>query len=375
MTSGAVDFIEKLRELASRIPQQLEHIRTEEATKTALILPFIQLLGYNVFDAAEVTPEFVADVGTKKGEKVDYVILRSGQPIMMFECKAANVDLDTIMPTQLYRYFSVSTARFGILTNGVSYRVFSDLDEPNKLDAKPFLELNILALEEPVIEEMKKFTKTIFDVNNILISASDFKYTRAVKRILAAQLVEPTDDFVKYFSSQLYTGRITQAQKDQLVRCIKRGFNQYVNEQINARLKSALVPPTQETPAVPPPPSDGTAPAAAPVEATPVPVDKMIVTTAEEMEAYYIIKGLLYGTVDVKRVMMRDAQSYCAILLDDNNRKPLCRLYFNAAKKSVMFFDANRVEDRVYIERLDELYKMADRFKGMIAMYLGDPSK
>ena len=64
-----MDLIDKLRELSARIPKQLDHIQTEEATKNALIMPFISALGYNVFDPTEVTPELNADVGIKKGEK------------------------------------------------------------------------------------------------------------------------------------------------------------------------------------------------------------------------------------------------------------------------------------------------------------------
>ena len=81
-----MDFADRIRELAGRIPQQLAHIRTEEATKNALVMPFISALGYNVFDPLEVTPELDADVGVKKGEKVDYAILKEGKPIILFEC-------------------------------------------------------------------------------------------------------------------------------------------------------------------------------------------------------------------------------------------------------------------------------------------------
>ncbi len=79
-----MDFIDRIRDLSTRIPKQLEHIQTEEATKNALIMPFISALGYNVFDPTEVVPEFTADVGIKKGEKVDYAIHLDGKPIMLF---------------------------------------------------------------------------------------------------------------------------------------------------------------------------------------------------------------------------------------------------------------------------------------------------
>ena len=135
-----MDFIDKIREFASRIPNQLGHIQTEEATKNALVLPFITALGYNVFDPTEVVPEFTADIGTKKGEKVDYAVLKDGKPILLFECKWCGTDLEREHASQLYRYFSVTDGRFGVLTNGIIYRFYSDLEKENKMDEKPFFE-------------------------------------------------------------------------------------------------------------------------------------------------------------------------------------------------------------------------------------------
>jgi hypothetical protein len=117
-----MDLIDQLRALATRVAAAKDMIQTEEATKNAMIMPFIQLLGYNVFDPMEVTPELVADVGTKKGEKVDYAVLRDGKPIMLFECKKSGADLHINHASQLFRYFHVTEARFGVLTNGLAYK-------------------------------------------------------------------------------------------------------------------------------------------------------------------------------------------------------------------------------------------------------------
>jgi predicted type IV restriction endonuclease len=372
-----MDFMDRLRELAAQIPKQVEYIRTEEATKSALVMPFIGALGYNVFDPSEVTPEFVADVGIKKGEKVDYVILKEGKPIIMFECKSVNTDLDKITPTQLYRYFSVCAARFGILTNGVVYRVFSDLEEQNKMDTKPFLELNMLALEEPVVEEVKKFTKALFDVNNILLSANEFKYTREIKRILAAQLLQPSDDFIKFLANPIYTGRMVQSVREQFGQIVKKAFNQFINEQINARLRSALVPDTTLPESVPATSATDVSATATPSDGTVADVtktDKQVTTTAEELEAYYIIKAILRETTPAKRIVMRDAQTYCAILLDDNNRKPICRLYFNGAQKYVAYLNEERKEEKVSVNNVDDLYHQAERLKAAVAGYDNHPA-
>lgn len=78
------DFTDRIRDLAAQVRIQLPNIQTEEATKNALIMPFITALGYNVFNPTEVTPELHADVGLKKGEKVDYAILVDGKPAILF---------------------------------------------------------------------------------------------------------------------------------------------------------------------------------------------------------------------------------------------------------------------------------------------------
>lgn len=138
-------FNDRIRELSGQVQKQLPHIQTEEATKNALIMPFITALGYNVFNPTEVTPELHADVGIKKGEKVDYAILQDGKPIILFECKWHGADLNKDHASQLYRYFSVTDARFGVLTNGVQYRFYTDLDAANKMDAKPFFEFDLFS--------------------------------------------------------------------------------------------------------------------------------------------------------------------------------------------------------------------------------------
>jgi hypothetical protein len=192
-----VDFIDHLRVLATRITNTRAVIQTEEATKNAMIMPLIQILGYNVFDPLEVTPELVADVGTKKGEKVDYAILKDGKPIILFECKKAGGDLNINHAGQLFRYFHVTAARFGVLTNGLVYRFFTDLEQPNKMDEKPFFEFNILDFKDRDVEELKKFAKSAFDLETILTTANELKYTRAIQTRLNEWMVSPSEDFVR----------------------------------------------------------------------------------------------------------------------------------------------------------------------------------
>src|SRR3546814_246350 len=131
---GVMDIVDRLRELASRASRLQSSIHTEEACKHALILPFLSLLGYDVFNPDEVVPEFVADVGTKKGEKIDYAIRKDGKVIVLVECKWNGKGLTLENASQLFRYFAVTEARCAMLTNGLTYQLYTDIDEPNKMD-------------------------------------------------------------------------------------------------------------------------------------------------------------------------------------------------------------------------------------------------
>lgn len=360
------EFDDKIRELGARIPSQREHIRTEEACKSALVMPFINALGYNVFDPREVTPELVADVGTKKGEKVDYAILRDGKPIMLFECKTCGCDLDSAHASQLYRYFSVTDARFGILTNGIQYRFYSDLDAPNKMDAKPFLEINMLSLDDIAIGELAKFSKAAFDVSSILATASELKYMKEIKRVLASEVQQPSEDLVRFFLSRVYEGRATTAIREQFSALVRRSLTEFISDRVRERLQSALATESARLPVV--------------TEASNAPVDAAgaeegtTEPTPEEKEGWMIVRAILAEIMDPRRIAIRDQQSYCAILFDDNNRRPICRLHFNArSKRYVGIFDENRVESRVLINDVSDLYKHAALIRATAQRYLGTP--
>lgn len=170
-----MDFIDEVRQFSARAQSLLPHLKTEEATKHSLILPFMQLLGYNVFNPSEVVPEFTADVGTKKGEKVDYAIMIDGRPAILIEAKPCTDPL-TNHDAQLFRYFTSTEAQFAILTNGLVYKFFSDLQETNKMDSEPFLEFSLLDPREPIVAEVKKFHRENFNAEDLFSAASNLQY-------------------------------------------------------------------------------------------------------------------------------------------------------------------------------------------------------
>ncbi|WDI43989.1 type I restriction enzyme HsdR N-terminal domain-containing protein [Bremerella sp. P1] len=349
-----MDLIDRLKELASRAEKLAPQLKTEEATKNALVMPFIGALGYDVFNPLEVVPEFTADVGIKKGEKVDYAIMQEAQVTMLFECKMIGTDLAKITPSQLYRYFSVTDARFGILTDGVHYQFYSDLDSPNKMDSRPFLDFRITDLSEKVVGEIKKFAKEIFDLEEILSTANQLKYTKGIKRVFAEEWQNPSEEFVKHFASKVYDGRLTQSAKEQFTGLTKQAFHEFVQDMFSRRLSSALSAD-----------SSSSVGEVEPYEeiAEEITEEKGIVTTEEEIEGYHAVKSILREVVSPSRVFMRDTLSYCGILLDDNNRKPICRLFFNTSKKSIGLFDAEKNISKENIESIDDIYKFAEALK------------
>lgn len=357
-----MDFKDQIKQLAERVVKLKDQIATEEATKNAFIMPFIQMLGYDIFNPLEVVPEFVADIGVKKGEKVDYAILKDNMPTILIECKHWGQKLD-VHDNQIMRYFNVTKAKFAILTNGVRFKFYTDLVEPNMMDEKPFLEFDIVDIKETQIEELKKFHKSYFDVNNILSSASELKYTSEIKSILNNELKSPSEEFVRFFAQKVYPKKITSNVLFQFSDLVKKSIQHLITDIITDRLKSAI---DIENEAI------ALTAVVEQANAEAVETDKtpVIETTAEEMEGFFIVKSILRQVVASQRIMYRDAQSYFAILLDDNNRKGICRLYFNGNKKFISTFDNAKKETKNEIQSLDDIYNFADQLKATVETYL-----
>ena len=348
-----MDFKDSIFQLAERVSALKESIQTEEATKNAFIMPFIQTLGYDVFNPLEVVPEMDCDIAKKKGEKIDYAIMKDGVPIMLIECKHWKQDLN-LHDNQLKRYYVASKAKFGVLTNGIVYRFYADLIKEIIMDDVPFLEINLEKIRETQIEEVKKFCKENFDLDNILSSANELKYMSEVKKIIRAEFDVPSPELVKLLTKRVYEGLVTQKVLDQFTDIVKRALSSHINDVMSEKLGIAIKAteaagaPVQ-TPSAPTEQNDGTAKED----------DKVskINTTVEELEGYYIVKSIVCEVMAVERVTYRDSQSYFAIFADDNNRRPICRLHFNNTNnKRIGFIDENRNEQMESIAKLDDLY-------------------
>lgn len=343
---------QRLRLLSDRVKEHSASMGTEEAVKTAVVLPFFQALGYDVFNPAEVVPEFTADVVGKKGEKVDYAIKIDDEVRILVECKPISTSLDKVHLAQLYRYFSVTRAKFAILTNGRFFHFHSDLEEPNKLDSRPFLTFDLAEMPVHLLAELKKFEKSEFNVDGILATAERLKYTSILKTEISNLIESPPEEFVRLIASNIHEGRFTAPVIERFTGLIRTAFREVIRDSVHSRLSSALA----TTEAAPDADSEG--------EAT----TEEISTTQEELEGFFMIRAIVRDTIKATRVVMRDQKSYCGILIDDNNRKPLARLHLNRSVKYISLFDSGS-EERLAISSIDDIYSYAERLHATAAKY------
>ncbi|MGT2911746.1 type I restriction endonuclease [Streptococcus cameli] len=315
---------DSLKQLSKRVLDLESSITNEEQTKNAFIMPFFQALGYDIFNPLEFVPEFTADVGIKKGEKVDYAIIIDNQPQILIECKSITEKL-TKHDSQLFRYFGTTTSKFGILTNGKEYKFFTDLDEPNKMDTTPFLTIDITNIRDNQFAEVIKFHKANFDIDNIVSSASELKYLNILKGFLTENIQEPSDSFLKYIVSEIYEGRVTQNVLSTFKPIISKGFSQFITDRVNEKLSAALntnVETKVETTTEDNSDNEKT-------------IESDIVTTPDELEAYTVVKVLLKDIIDPDRVFYRDNKSYFNVLIDNNIKKWVLRYISNSRKTCI----------------------------------------
>lgn len=362
-----MDFKDGILELAKKIEKYKDRVTNEEMTKTAFVLPFFDLLGYDTRNPFEFHAEFTADVADAKGEKVDYAILIDDIPRILVEAKDCNNLLDKA-DKQLMRYFNVTEAKIGILTNGIIYKFYTDLEQPNIMDNKPFLEINLLNIRDNEILELKKFFKSSFDIDTILNSAEELKYSNSIKKLLKTEFEEPSEAFITFILNEVYDGIKTQKVKDKFSQTIKKSISEFLNDIVRTKLEGALEVNRNEEVKI------------ETIEETTVEENTKksgIVTTDEEIRGLAIVKSLLHGEVELNRISYKDTNNYFNILLDNNIRKWICRLYFNTDNKYISFpeigADGNKTnkEIKILLENgLDSIYDLKEKLTTSLKTYL-----
>lgn len=338
-----MDLEASMADLAAKLRQHREILETEEAAKTTLVLPFLRALGYDIFDPAEVKPEFTCDVGTKKGEKVDYALCIGGEVTVLVECKPVASELSVKHASQLFRYFAATTARIAILTNGVVYKFFTDSDRTNMMDEKPFFTLNLENYRKADLKHLASFQRNDFSLDQIVAQAGTLKLQTQVAVELRKEFAEPSEEFVRMIAARLHDGRLTEAVRERFQAVIVQAISNLIREGVNERLENAMSH------------SD--------VSADDVPglvEPEAIETTQVEIDGFNIVRAICSRVVDPERVVMRDAKSYCAILLDDNNRRTLVRLHFNSPTARYLGLFSAKDEERKAVSGPVDIYQHAD---------------
>ena len=352
-----MDFEVKIGNIAKKVATT-KNKKSEAVTKQSLIVPLITALGYDPSDTDEVCPEYTADFGTKKGEKVDYAILKDGNPVMFIECKPAHEELTDRYESQLHRYFSVTpTCRIAILTNGIKYKFFSDFEKPNVLDKRPFFEIDLENTSKDQIVVLKKFSKFEIDIDKLMPEAKNMLMMRNVISIFNLQLENPSEDFVRTVCSKCHDGKLTQKVINEYTPLIKRAFQQIIADRATSMLKITIEQVDKEV--------ETNAPEKLMGE-----IINDIKPTEEEIIGFNIVRAICMPHVAADRIFMRKSETYCAIILDNNNRKPLLRMYFNKRKKFITTLDANKRETKIHIDVVPEIYKAKNQIRASADMYM-----
>lgn len=341
-----MDLETRIADLSKRAQEHREVLLTEEAAKNALVMPFLQALGYDVFNPSEVVPEFTCDVGIKKGEKVDYALCRDGKVLVLVECKPASSELSINHASQLFRYFGTTDARLAVLTNGVVYKFFSDVDTPNRMDDKPFFTFSLDAVRKGDIRTLAAFTRQTFDIEKIVEEAGNLKTQSLVYKELLKEFEEPSEEFVRLIAGRVHSGRLSTQVRDMFKALIVNSIGSLIRDRVNERLTSALSAsnPGDESDAE----TGGSG------------AGETVITSDEEIAGFNIVRAIAARVVDPKRIVMRDAHSYCAILLDDNNRKTLARLHFNSPTTRYLGTFRGKDEKRERVSEPVDIYKHED---------------
>lgn len=352
-----MDFIDILKQFAARTEELKSNILTEEATKTSLVMPFFQqVFGYDIFNPNEFVPEFTADVGTKKGEKVDYCIMLDGSPVILIEVKWSGISLER-HDSQLFRYFGTTTAKYGILTNGINYKFYTDLKEQNKMDLDPFLEINLSDIKDVIVPELKQFCRANFNIDQIFARASELKHSSDIRKYFLELLNEPSDDFVKFMLAHTYDGSRTQNVIEKFKPIVKSTLNNLISEMMNEKITTALK-------------SDSASfteqPSTVVNSSQDEDSENKVIMTEEKLSAFYLVKSILQiEGIDISRIRHQDFASYFVILVDNSTSNWICRLRLGNSelsriKKSIALPSDDRKEIRYELNSLDDIYVHKD---------------
>jgi len=354
-----MDFKVDMRKLSVQVLERKSHIVNEEMTKQALIIPFLQKLGYDVFNPLEVKPEYVSDFGIKKGEKVDYAIFKNGVPIIFVEAKSVNEKLDK-HNSQLYRYFNATPdVKIAMITNGVNYHFYTDLNQDNIMDNEPFFSFSMESLTNTDIETIETFSKDHFDADRLVKFAEELVYMSNLNTTLKDLFRNPTDEFLRFLIKDFSSSRITSNVLDRFRPIVKKAINHTLLEIISEGLS------TKETI------SEAAVSIAEPV-ANPTKnileedteeassAKKGIITTEDELKSFEIVKDILdQSKLNINDLKYKDTINYFSIF-NKVTTKWFLRVNLNASEAHIL----TRLPVDLVVKLCPETFKVETAPKG-----------
>lgn len=320
-------FKSDLEKLSLNVKERIEYITNEEMTKQSLINPFIQVLGFEIFNPLEVRLEYTADFGKKKGEKVDYALFKDGEPIIFIEAKSLTENLSN-HNAQLARYFnSTQDVKLGILTNGIEYKFFTDLDSNNIMDSTPFLVINILELKENDIENLSKLRKDNFDSDGLINYAEELVYTNTLNKSLKDLLKNPSDEFIRFIVKDFSETRVTDKVIDRFRPLVKKALSNAVLDIVSKGLYQEEVLENSEE----------VASTVASEVTTEEKIKREIITTENELKFFEMVKEyLIQAGKDVSNLAYKSTTNYFSIFNKTGNRW-FVRIVLESSKPSILF--------------------------------------
>lgn len=379
------DFILRLKNHIDHVKKVGEHCSTEETTKQALILPLLDILGFNPYDPTKVLAEFAADFpGVKATERVDYALYCNGQPVMFIEAKSYSSNLTNHAP-QLSRYFNSSLGvTIGAITNGREWRFFTDLINPNVMDEKPFLIVDFTKANPEDLTQLAEFKHDNFHAEKLRFFAEENQYIQQFKTVIRKSINDVDIDFVRYVAQQANIQRQLNAK---FLESIQPFVQQAVQQAISDTVVKGLSSPTIIT--------------AQPVEHKPTevqhqevtetpepdfivnPDNEKIITTKDEQDLLKIITEL-FPEVEIEG---RDTESYYSILYQNKTNRWLLRYDVNRKRPTIFFIvpmdDSRKSEleraglevqnnGAIFIEKPEHIYRMVGILRDSLEYCMSD---
>lgn len=369
-----VAFKDDFQNLVVQILQRKAYIMNEEMTKQSMIMPFVKTLGYDVYDPLEVRPEYSAGFAKNK-EKVDYAVFKDGKVVMFIEAKPT-FDTLTNHDPQLSKYFnSTPEAKVAVITNGIRYKFFTDLAQPNIMDSSPFFEIDCENFVESDIDTVQRFRKGAFDVDNVVMFAEDLIYLSNLKKLLKELLRNPSDDFIRFLIKDISDARLTASVVDRYRPVVKKAITASLLEIVSQGImRNDDISDEQAELIV-------SVPLVTTSEQTTSPESKVnikIITTEEELAAFETIKNILLSAgKDVSDLGYKDTSNYFAVYVH-NTSHWILRLNLDASKMNITIpLELEQVKDfildfkvdvgpktlgpsRIFIESIDDIKKLSD---------------